>query len=299
MPSPIITGFPQSQTFAAGERRVMPPPPQSANGTVVVDGSSAVITDAQGNAWRLTGPYGVDGYGVAVNGIPVANDYGVTQIGYFSGTVWQGTATTWTEAALGGLTVTDTTTHTRSNPAVGTTGPDVAVSAYSGPVAGLTGECIAVTSDSLNITATTPGWFLKGGAGNDALAASSGNNVLDGGGGSNFLTGGRGTDVFYLDDRTPAATIWSTIANFHSGDSATIWGVTPADFSLTWLNGRGAAGFTGLTAVFSAPGKPQAALTLAGLNSADLRNGKLAISYGATANEPGIPGSVYMNIRAT
>ena len=36
----------------------MPPPPQSANGTVVVDGSSAVIIDAQGNAWRLTGLYG-------------------------------------------------------------------------------------------------------------------------------------------------------------------------------------------------------------------------------------------------
>ncbi len=70
-----------------------------------------------------------------------------------------------------GLTVTDTITHLRS-----TAQP----TAYSGPVAGLTSEFISPTADSLNIACTTPGWFIKGGAGNDAIACSSGTNVIDG-----------------------------------------------------------------------------------------------------------------------
>ncbi len=66
---------------------------------------------------------------------------------------------------------------------------------------GYNSEYINVTSDSLNISASTPDWFIHSGSGNDAIAASSGINVLDGGTGSNFLTGGSGTDTFFVDDR--------------------------------------------------------------------------------------------------
>jgi Ca2+-binding RTX toxin-like protein len=189
-----------------------------------------------------------------------------------------------------GLAVTDTTT-----------GKPLAVTpqTYSGPVAGLTSEFITATTDSLNVSVTTPGWFIHTGSGNDAIAVSSGTNVLDGSTGSNFLTGGTGDDTFFVDDRGPASAIWSTVNNFHSGDAATIWGVTPSDFALSWVDGQGATGYTGLTLHATASGVPTASLTLVGFTSADLADGKLSITFGTTAASGGVAGSSYMYIHAT
>ena len=120
----------------------------------------------------------------------------------------------------------------------------------------------------------------------------NGNNVLDGSTGSNFLVGSTWNDTFFVDDRGAPAAIWSTVVNCHAGDSATVWGVSPSDFGLTWMDGQGAAGSTGLTLTATAPGKPTAMLTLAGLASADLTNGKLAINFGTDAAS----GSNYMLI---
>jgi Ca2+-binding RTX toxin-like protein len=114
----------------------------------------------------------------------------------------------------------------------------------------------------------------------DAIAVVSGTNVLDGSTGSNFLVGGSGTDTFFVDDRGPLSDIWSTVSGFHAGDAATIWGVTPQDFALSWVDGQGASGYTGLTLHATAPGKPNASLTLAGYTSADLGNGRLSVSFG-------------------
>jgi Ca2+-binding RTX toxin-like protein len=189
-----------------------------------------------------------------------------------------------------GLAVTDTTT---GQPLTVTPQP------YSGPVAGLSSEFITATTDSLNVTASTPGWFIHTGSGNDAIAVSSGTNVLDGSTGSNFLTGGTGDDTFFVDNRGPTADIWSTVNQFHSGDAATIWGVTPSDFTLSWVDGQGAAGYTGLTLHATASGKPTASLTLVGYTSADLTDGKLTVSYGTTAASGGVAGSAYMYIQAT
>ena len=151
---------------------------------------------------------------------------------------------------------------------------------YMGPVAGLNDEFISLTSHNINLSTTRDSVFLKSGAGDDALQITSGNNVLDGGTGSNFLVGGTGDDTFFVDDRSAPADIWSTVSNFHSGDAATIWGVTPQDFGLTWVDDQGAAGFTGLTLHATAAGKPTASLTLAGYSTADLSNGRLSISFG-------------------
>lgn len=170
--------------------------------------------------------------------------------------------------------VLDTSTHTQ-----------VAATAtpYTGPVAGLQNEYINATRDNINITASTPNWFIHTGSGMDAIAASSGVNVLDGGTGSNFLTGGSGTDTFFVDDRSAPADIWSTVVGFHAGDAATIWGVTPQDFSINWTDGQGAAGFTGLTLHATAPSAPTASLTLTGYTQADLSDGRLAVQFGTDA----------------
>ena len=162
--------------------------------------------------------------------------------------------------------------------------------AYTGPVVGLQNEYISITSDSLNIGVTTPNWFIHSGSGDDAIAVSGGINVLDGGTGSNFLTGGNGTDTFFVDDRVATADIWSTVVGFHAGDAATIWGVAPQDFGLAWVDGQGAAGFTGLTLHATDSGRPTASLTLAGYSQADLSNGRLSVTFGTDPAS----GSAYM-----
>jgi V8-like Glu-specific endopeptidase len=173
-----------------------------------------------------------------------------------------------------------------------TTGQSLPATAqsYTGPVAGLQDQYVNITSDSLNIGVNTPNWFIHSGSGIDAIAVNSGTNVLDGGIASNFLTGGSGTDTFFVDDRGPTADIWSTVAGFHAGDAATLWGVTPQDFGLAWVDGQGAAGFTGLTLHATASGRPTASLTLAGYTQADMASGRLSVSFGTDPAS----GSAYM-----
>ncbi|HET7879373.1 MAG TPA: hypothetical protein VFL55_00705 [Acetobacteraceae bacterium] len=165
---------------------------------------------------------------------------------------------------------------------------------YTGPVVGLQNEYINITSDSLNIGVTTDNWFIHSGAGTDAIAVHGGTNVLDGGTGSNFLTGGSGTDTFFVDDRVATTDIWSTVVGFHAGDAATIWGVTPQDFGLTWVDGQGAAGFTGLTLHATVAGRPTASLTLTSYSQADLSNGRLSVTFGTDPAS----GSAYMFVHA-
>lgn len=172
---------------------------------------------------------------------------------------------------------------------------------YSGPVRGLIQQCLYAGSASLNITARTPNSFIHTGSGNDAIDVSQvgGTNVLDGSTGSNFLTGGSGQDTFFVDDRNATTAIWSTIAGFHTGDGITVWGVTKADFGITWLNGQGAVGATGLTAGFTAAGKPDVNVTITGFTTNDLAAAdRLSVTFGTTPSQVGLAGSVYMIIQA-
>lgn len=168
--------------------------------------------------------------------------------------------------------------------------------AYSGPVAGIEFQFLASTIDSMNVTSGISNVFIHSGAGNDALnvANVAGRNVLDGGYGSNFLVGSLNSgsrDTFFVDARNATGDIWSTIANAHAGDDATMWGVTRADFALTWIDGQGAAGYQGLTLRATATGTPNAFLTIAGYTVADLSNGRLAVSFGT------VDTNSYMNIK--
>jgi Ca2+-binding RTX toxin-like protein len=159
-------------------------------------------------------------------------------------------------------------------------------------------QFVEITPDNLDISATSPNWFIASGGGNDAIALTSGTNVLDGGTGSNLLTGGIGDDTFFVDDRGAAAETWSTVDNFHSGVAVTIWGITPGGFELSWVNGQGAAGYSGRTLHATAAGVPTASLTLAGLNRAALADGALTVSFGSTTATDSLTGSTYMYIRA-
>jgi Ca2+-binding RTX toxin-like protein len=155
---------------------------------------------------------------------------------------------------------------------------------YAGPDRSISSQFVAITPDSINLTASAPSVFLKSGSGMDGLWVTSGNNVLDGGTGSTFFTGGTGNDSFYMDDRNPAAPIWSTIVNFHAGDQAVVLGVNASDFTLQILDDRGAAGFTGVDLQYSRPGQQDVSVTFAGYTSADITSGRLTMAYDQTAN---------------
>jgi hypothetical protein len=232
------------------------------------------------------GAYLIDDYVNFANQLTVNGGNLAAGGSVISGGTPQTPPTTPTPAGLGPVSVIDTTTG-------GTIASSGSV--YAGPVSGVQSQYINPTADGLNITASSPSWFIHAGAGNDAIVVTSGTNVLDGGTGSNFLTGGSGTDTFFVDDRNAGADIWSTIAGFHKGDAATIWGITPQGSSVSWQDNQGAAGFTGLTLHATAPGKPTASMTLAGYSQADLQNGRLAVSYGVDSSS----GSAYLYVAAT
>lgn len=168
---------------------------------------------------------------------------------------------------------------------------DALSKAYSGPVAGIIKEYIDITSHSLNITANLAGLFIHTGSGNDAIAAHSGTNVLDGGTGSNFLSGGAGADTFFVDARNAAADVWSTLAKMHSGDAATVWGVSGA----SWSDNDGTAGYQGLTMHAKGANGVNASLTIAGMSSADMATGKVSASFGRDNTS----GSDYLYVRMT
>jgi hypothetical protein len=107
------------------------------------------------------------------------------------------------------------------------------------------------------------------------------------GGDSTFFVGGSGAgsfDTFFVDDRALSGDIWSTAVNFHPGDAATVFGVTPKGFNIAWVDGEGAPGYTCLTLHVTAPGVPTASLTLAGYSTADLANGLLTTSFGTESD---------------
>lgn len=247
----------------------------------ILDGTSIGAGSSGGPVW-ITGS---DGVPYVVGIVSSASD-GAGSSGYFTQItdIDLHQIEAWVsqdDAAEASIAVQDTTTDQTIS---------AAVQAYAGPVGGVQEQYINTTADNLNVSVSTPNWFIHTGPGNDAIAVNSGTNVLDGGTGSNFLTGGSGTDTFFVDDRGPSAAIWDTVDGFHAGDAATIWGVTPQDFNLNWVNGQGTPGFTGLTLHATASGQPTASLTLTGYTSADLSDGRLSVSFGA------VGGSNYMYV---
>jgi subtilisin-like proprotein convertase family protein len=188
-----------------------------------------------------------------------------------------------TPANMGSFAISDETLGTTSH---------LSGNAYAGPVPYLRQELLWNSDDSVNVAASQPDVFIKSGAGNDALHAVLGGNVLDGGAGSNFLVGGLQAyfgqnDTFFLDGRDPSRVTWSTVVNFHAGDTVTLWGFVPGKSAFSWGTGaEGAAGYQGATLHAETGGAGtgvNASMTFAGLNQADTAN--LAMSSGTAGGE--------------
>ena len=162
--------------------------------------------------------------------------------------------------------------------------------AYAGPVTFLQRQFIWSGTNGIVVSASTSDVFLHGGSGDDALAVQDGHNVLDGGAGSNFLVGGTGAgggaDTFFVDGRGGGNT-WSTIVNFHHGDTLNLWGFQPGTSTVPWTADDGTAGYTGATIHSELAGAGtgvNASATFAGLTMDDVQN-KLTVSTGTVAGQ--------------
>ena len=222
---------------------------------------------------------------IASNGTPVASlnvqgvystgDFGLVTSDLGNGNSSTALTTTATAPAFG---YTDTTTSTS-----GAVTPDL----YSGPVDYLQYQYIWGSTDNVAIGANRNNAFLHGGTGDDALAVNGGSNVLDGGAGSNFLVGAAGadggTDTFFVDGRGAAVT-WSSIVNFHHGDSVALFGFTSGVSTQPLTDNEGAAGYTGATIHSELGGAGtgiNASITFAGISAADAQ-AKFTYSVGTT-----------------
>ena len=137
---------------------------------------------------------------------------------------------------------------------------------YTGSVNYLQAQYIYDSAQPATIMAESPGVYIRNISANAAISVQSGRNVVDAGLGSNFLIGGSGTDSFFMDARG-AVPAWNTIANFHAGDVATIFGYRPGTSAFSWVDGAGTPGHTGRTLRLDTAGNGQvgATLTFAGV----------------------------------
>jgi hypothetical protein len=166
---------------------------------------------------------------------------------------------------------------------------------FAGPPGSPTTEYANITSDSLNVNSNTSSAFIITGSGNDVINASGsdGTNVLDGGTGSDTLLGGKGENTFLATVLGQTKDTLTTAAYLHSGDTVTILGVTPTDFSVALSNNAGLPGYTGLQYAFSSAGHPTTKVVLSGYSTNDLLNGKLSQSFGTVGDTP------YLNVKVT
>lgn len=141
--------------------------------------------------------------------------------------------------------------------------------AYAGPASFLQSEFHYAGADGAILLASTPGMFLVGGPGSDALQATSGDNVLDGAGSSTFYVGGSGHDTFFAC-LAAGGPRWDTVVNFHRGDTVTLWGFVPGVSQAAWTAGLGAPGYSGATlrASLDGAGPASASVTIAGASLA-------------------------------
>ncbi len=137
---------------------------------------------------------------------------------------------------------------------------------YNGPMPNLEREFISPTEESLNIAvAGDGGWFIRTGAGDDAIATSGGHFVIDAGAGSNFIAGDISRTHVELDPRDATAPSWSTIEDFGYYDSVALMGISQATHHLVWQDDQGQPGHRGLTLHAITADGPTTSITFSGL----------------------------------
>jgi hypothetical protein len=150
---------------------------------------------------------------------------------------------------------------------------------YNGPMHGVEREFITATDESLNIAVGGAAWFIRTGAGDDAIATGRGTYVIDAGGGSNFIGSEPSQVHVVLDPRGATAPGWSTIANFGALDSVAVMGIAEATHHLIWTDDQGEAGHRGLTLHALAADGPTTSITLPGRLASELHNGSLTAGF--------------------
>jgi hypothetical protein len=166
------------------------------------------------------------------------------------------------------------------------------VETYAGAVDNVQTQFIYDGVAPLAIVAQQPGMLIRSRADATAVQLLGGNNVLDMRRGSSFLVSGPGNDVFLFDGNQPQET-WNTIVNFHTGDSATLWGFKAGTSTDWWDTNAGATNYQGptLRTDINGDGKLDSSLTFAGKTLAE--TSRFALQTGTVA------GTDYLTIIAT
>ncbi len=120
------------------------------------------------------------------------------------------------------------------------------VQTYFGPLDNVQSQFLYDGAGPLAIVAQQTSMLISSKASATAVQLLGGANVVNMEQGSSFLVGGLGNDTIILHADQPQVT-WNTIANFHSGDSITIYGYHNGLSTSQWVANAGAAGWTGAT----------------------------------------------------
>lgn len=137
--APIVA----SQRQANGSWVAVVPSP---SGTVLPAGSTAKITDAAGNLWTLP----ITGI-ASVNGVPDLSTWGVTQLAYVDGIMWQFNSTNWYSKAVPLWSAPTTVSPITTGSAVLSWTPPTK-NTDGTPVTGLTGYVISYGQGALTST---------------------------------------------------------------------------------------------------------------------------------------------------
>ena len=135
---------------------------------------------------------------------------------------------------------------------------------------------------TLAIVAQQSGMLISSMAQATAIQLQGGANVLNMLQGSSFLVSGPGDDTIILHADQPQTT-WNTIANFHLGDSITIYGFTAGTSSRWWDAKAGAPGYTGSTLRLDINGDGQVDSSLTFANQTNADTGHFALNEGSVA----------------
>ncbi|MDP9095989.1 MAG: isopeptide-forming domain-containing fimbrial protein [Pseudomonadota bacterium] len=145
------------------------------------------------------------------------------------------------------------------------------VQTYAGAIGNVNTQFLYDGDTTLAIVAQQSGMLISSQAQATAVQLQGGVNVLDMQKGSSFVVSGTGTDTFLLHADQALAT-WNTISNFHSGDTAIVYGFNVATSARWWVPSAGAIGYTGATLRFDLDGNGSidSSLTFAGKTQADV-----------------------------